>query len=83
MQLGIKGGLEIILQNCQKCGALYVMKVRKYCPECCTALDEIYRKIRSYMEMFPEATPEELIQALAIDESTLRYLRQEDRITLI
>ena len=77
-----KGGSRKILQNCPKCGGLFIKNVRKFCPECCVSIDEIYYRMKEYIEMFPKATSEEIIQALEIDASTLRYLRKEDRLTL-
>ena len=68
------------LANCKKCGELFVKKNRDLCPKCSQELDELVIRIREYLDLFPDATLNEVQNALNIPYKTLLLLQKEGRI---
>lgn len=65
------------LDNCPRCGRLYVKNPQRLCPACLQQEEEEYQKVRAYLKEHPDCTLFEVAEATGVEESTiLRFLRQ-------
>lgn len=44
-----RGGVEMIIKNCQDCGKIFVHSSRDLCPECYALEEEDFKKVREYL----------------------------------
>jgi len=65
------------LRNCKRCGRLFVYNGDPYCSKCLEEDEEIFVKVREYIEEHPKTTTFEVAEALDVPvEKILHFLRQ-------
>lgn len=65
------------LQNCRRCGKLYLKQRSDYCPECAQWMAEVYGQIRDFLREFPNKTMWDIHTELAIPLSVIQQVLKE------
>ncbi|MBE3589540.1 MAG: MerR family transcriptional regulator [Firmicutes bacterium] len=66
-----------MLRNCRQCGALFASSGSDVCPECLAREEEVFRSVRAYVVDHPDASVEEVAEAVAVEPAViLRFLKQ-------
>ena len=65
------------LRNCRRCGKLFVYTGIPLCRQCIDEDEEIFEKVKEYIENHPKCTTMEVAEALDISmEKILQFLRE-------
>lgn len=65
------------LRNCRRCGKLFVYTGIPLCRQCIDEDEEIFEKVKEYIESHPKCTTIEVAEALDVPmEKILQFLRR-------
>lgn len=65
------------LQNCRRCGKLFLRQKSDYCPECAQWVAEVYGSIRDFLREFPNKTMWDIHQELNIPVSVIQQVMKD------
>lgn len=74
--------MSLKVKKCKECGVLFTYMGNDMCPECVKTQDEIFVKIRDYLDEHPHARVPELAEELEIKEKTILDFIKQGRIML-
>lgn len=69
------------LENCPRCGSLFLMEKSEYCQDCTRWYGEVYGKVRTYLKERPNSSLWDLHVALNIPLSVLQQVLKDEKIT--
>lgn len=67
------------LENCPRCGTLFLKEKSDYCQECTRWYNEIYSKVRTYVRERPNSSLWDVHAALGIPLSVLQQVLKDDQ----
>lgn len=71
----------IIIRTCRKCKTIIEEKsLHDYCPECYKKIEEVFMRIREYIEAYPGATAFEIEQETGIPYHVVNNFVHEGRL---
>lgn len=70
------------LRNCRRCGRLFVYAGRPICSSCMEEDEEIFKRVREYIEQYPKSTVFEVSEALDIPVSKIIQFLREGKLEL-
>lgn len=65
------------LQNCARCGTLYVKQKSEYCGECTGWIAEKYGQIRDYLRTYPNRTIWDVHRDLELPVSLIQQILKD------
>jgi ribosomal protein L37E len=71
------------LQNCKRCGTLFLMQKSEYCPECAKWFADTYSRIRDYLRVNPGKTlwdvHTDLNMSLSVVQQVIRFTEEQEK----
>ncbi|MCL6547324.1 MAG: hypothetical protein K6T30_00270 [Alicyclobacillus sp.] len=77
-----KGGVNMPIANCKRCGRIYNRVRRDICPACIEEEDRAFTLVRGYLNEHRNASMAELTEATGVDPALVIALIQSGRLIL-
>lgn len=68
------------LANCVRCGKVFARIGKNICPDCLAKEEELYKKVREYLEENPGLTVQEVAQRCGVDPKKIYDFLKEGRL---
>ncbi|WP_199620587.1 hypothetical protein [Paenibacillus alkalitolerans] len=68
------------LENCQRCGSLFLREKSEFCADCTRWYAEVYGKVRAYLREKPNSNLWDLHVALEIPLSVLQQVVKGEKL---
>ena len=70
------------IRQCERCSKLFHYRGNRNCPDCVRELDDIFLKVRNFLDDNPKASVEDVCEAIDADEEDVLGWLREGRLIL-